>query len=218
MTQTKKRTCISVQTAYEQGGQICSAPFAAAPGERRVPRPACRSSAVAAWTSAQAQTPAVAHPPLGKLEFVRRSGRPFAAMVCRHDDSSAARGQILDEALQGLAGRRIDAREGFIEQQQTRLIDPGAGKEHAAHLSVGQLPQAPRSQVHERESRKRAPRSGLVRAARGRVQSNGRMAARLHDHLDQQILWVIRLQMRRNESDLAPEYFERYARGEGSHA
>jgi len=37
------------------------------------------------------------------------------------------------------------------------------------------------------------------------------MTAGLHDCLDDQILGMIRLQMRRNEPDLAPEYFERHA-------
>src|SRR5580658_5791230 len=37
------------------------------------------------------------------------------------------------------------------------------------------------------------------------------MAARLHYCLDDQVLWMVGLQMWRNESDLAPEYFERHA-------
>jgi hypothetical protein len=162
-------------------------------------------------TSGHAHATAVAHAPVSQFKFMRGTRGPFGAMVSGHDDRRAARRQILDVMLQCPARRHIDPREGLIEQQQPRFIDAGARKEHAPQLSVGELAQAACSQSRNPEPQQRAPRGGALQGARRLVETNRRVAPRLHDGLDDEILGMIRLQMGRNEPDLAAEKLERHA-------
>src|SRR5207302_3217293 len=154
---------------------------------------------------------AVSWAPVSKFQLVSGALGPLRTTVCCHDYGRAAGNQGLDLCQQRAARGGIHAGKCLIQQQQARARRPGPGEQHSAQLPIRELPQRARREPRQAEERERTPRRGPVRRARRIVEADARMASGLHDLRHRQMLRMIGLQMRSDETYAPFEYLERDA-------
>ena len=101
-----------------------------------------------------------------RLRQSTRSQRARLLEVVRRDqDAAALGGELVEQPLEQLGARLVDARERLVEQQDRRVLDERAGDEHALALAARELAELLVARGR-RARRARAPRAR--RAARRR--------------------------------------------------